>query len=710
MSLTKKSKTYKPFNYPEFVKIAEDSEQSHWVEQEIELTGDIRQWKDGTVTSQEKSLVIEIMKTFTQSDFEVSCGYLDNFIPTFKNNEVRMMLVSFAAREAIHQRAYALFTDTIGLPEESYGLFLEHKDLKKRMELMTDMDMSTDTGIAKALARTIISEGIALFGAFAMLLNFQRHGKMLGLCKINEWSILDEECFSDDTEVLAASGFKLFKDLKKDELVAQWDPNTKSVSYVPPSNYVDKEVDTELVLLKNNSTINQFVTKGHDIAYINYGFNSPKWLKEPAETFKPHYRRRLACSGHSVAVSETMTANEKILVALQADGSIPKGEHRNGRLCGYRKVSFGLTKQRKIDRLRMLLAEVGYSYTEKPNKGKITFHVDIPLEDSPTKYFSDWVKPSTRSSEWLYDFVLETAEWDGHWSSESNILYRSAVAENTKILQECAVLSGNRAYYSIAPDYRQERYKDMHTLSVHLGQEECPTGIATKELVAYKGRVYCVTVPTGHIIVRREGIVNISGNCHVNGITLLFNKFVEENPKVVTDKLKAEIYKMFREAIELEDIFIDCAFDGAPDGLQDLTKEELKQYVRYLADRRLISIGLRGNYNVRDNPLPWLDELISGDSLTNFFEQRVTDYAAAGLTGDWGWDEEIFIYTKPDCPYCIRAKQFLELSNRRYTEKPYTLAVKAKLQEEFGAIITTVPQIVIDNKLIGGYDDLRRAG
>jgi ribonucleoside-diphosphate reductase beta chain len=320
MSLTKRNVTYKPFTYPEFVELAEISEKMHWVEQEIELTEDIRQWKDGTITPEEKTLVLEIMKTFTQSDAEVATGYIEFFLPYFKNNEVRQMLLSIAAREGIHQRAYALFTDTIGLPEESYSMFLEYEKMADRIEKMTEMDASSQKSMAKSIARTVISEGIALFGAFVMLLNFQRYGKLMGLSKINEWSIKDE-------------------------------------------------------------------------------------------------------------------------------------------------------------------------------------------------------------------------------------------------------------------------------------------------------------------------------SLHVEGMILLFRKFLEEHPRIVNDELKRDIYNMFREAVELEDAFIDMAFTGCPNGIKGLTPCEVKQYIRYIADRRLIQLGLKGNFGVKDNPLEWLDSIISSSSMTNFFEQREAEYSAAGLTGDWGWTD-----------------------------------------------------------------------
>ena len=125
---------------------------------------------------------------------------------------------------------------------------------------------------------------------------------------------------------------------------------------------------------------------------------------------------------------------------------------------------------------------------------------------------------------------------------------------------------------------------------------------------------------------------------HVQGMTQLFREYVKENPRIVNDELKSEIYRMFTYAVDLEDKVIDLAYDmGNPDGL---AASEVKQYIRYIADRRLIQLGLKPVFNIKDNPLPWLDWIVNGDSFKNFFEGVVTDYNADGMAGsDWGWGE-----------------------------------------------------------------------
>lgn len=315
--LTDFSTTYKPFAYPWAMDAAVNHELIHWHELEAELQEDVFQWNTGALAPHEVNQITQILRLFTQTDAQVAGNYCDLFIPHLRNNEVRAMLLSFAAREGIHQRAYALLNDTLGLPDEEYSAFLDYTQMADKIEFMQDNDVTTPEGMAKALAQSVCNEGMSLFSAFVMLLNYQRYGKMKGMCKIVEWSIRDE-------------------------------------------------------------------------------------------------------------------------------------------------------------------------------------------------------------------------------------------------------------------------------------------------------------------------------TQHVQGMSKLFRQYCAENPEVLTDEFKLGVYAMYRRAVELEDRFIDLAFElGKVTGL---TADEMKQYIRYIADRRLIQLGFKANFGVKVNPLPWVDELLA-EGHTNFFEQRVSEYSVAGMTGDWGWEE-----------------------------------------------------------------------
>ena len=308
------SETYKPFHYPWAVEITQRHEKAHWIEDEIDLNEDVTDWKGNKISPTEKEYITNILRLFTQSDVAVGQNYFDKFIPKFKNNEVRNMLGSFAAREGVHQRAYALLNDTLGLPDSEYHAFLEYKEMTDKVDFMMEGDGNTQRSLGIALARSVFNEGVALFASFVMLLNFQRFGKMKGMGKVVEWSIRDE-------------------------------------------------------------------------------------------------------------------------------------------------------------------------------------------------------------------------------------------------------------------------------------------------------------------------------SMHVEGNSKLFKAFCAEHNRIVDDEFKKEIYEMAKRAVKLEDKFVDLAY--AIGEIEGLNAEEVKQYIRYITDRRLLQLGLKPNYGVKDNPLPWLEWVLNGADHTNFFENRVTEYEVAGLKGSW---------------------------------------------------------------------------
>ena len=141
-------------------------------------------------------------------------------------------------------------------------------------------------------------------------------------------------------------------------------------------------------------------------------------------------------------------------------------------------------------------------------------------------------------------------------------------------------------------------------------------------------------MPKGTIITRHNDSILITGNSlHVESMIKLFRELIKENREIWVDSFKKELYDICRTMVELEDQFIDLAFEQG--GIKGLTADEVKKFVRYIADRRLLQLGLKTNYGVKRNPLPWYDEMLNSPEHSNFFETSVTEYSKGTTDGEW---------------------------------------------------------------------------
>ena len=124
---------------------------------------------------------------------------------------------------------------------------------------------------------------------------------------------------------------------------------------------------------------------------------------------------------------------------------------------------------------------------------------------------------------------------------------------------------------------------------------------------------------------------------HTQSVIKLFRTFIHENPEIWDEEFERELYVSCDTVLTHEDAFIDLAFEMG--GIEGLDAREVKQYIRYIADRRLSQLGLQPVYRIEKNPLPWMEEMLNGVEHTNFFENRATEYSKAATQGSW---EEAF--------------------------------------------------------------------
>ena len=211
---------FKPFMYPWAYEAFMQSEQMHWLWTEVPMLEDVKDYNQ-KLSDSERDFLTKILRFFTQGDIDVSGAYVNHYLPRFGQPEIRMMLSSFAAREAVHIAAYSHLIETLGLPESIYNEFLQYEAMAAKHDFFNEVAKDQKDLAAQIAAFSAFTEGMQLFSSFVMLLNFTRNGTMKGMGQIIAWSIADETLHTESMTKLFREYIVENPELWNDELKAK---------------------------------------------------------------------------------------------------------------------------------------------------------------------------------------------------------------------------------------------------------------------------------------------------------------------------------------------------------------------------------------------------------------------------------------------------------------------------------------------------------
>lgn len=126
---------------------------------------------------------------------------------------------------------------------------------------------------------------------------------------------------------------------------------------------------------------------------------------------------------------------------------------------------------------------------------------------------------------------------------------------------------------------------------------------------------------------------------HCEGMMKMFHTFAEETGAYTQD-VKDKIVECCRTVVALEDKFIELAFEAGE--VEGMTPDDIKNYIRYIADWRLRQLKLEPIFGIEKHPLPWLTEILNGVEHANFFEARATEYSKGATKGEWHGEDGVW--------------------------------------------------------------------
>ena len=200
--LTEPRATYKPIQYPWAHEYYKKQHKAHWMFEEVPMAQDISDYNT-KLSPGNRNMIGQVFRFFTTADVDVADGYSTHYMPYFKAPEIRQMHSIFAAMEGIHIEAYSLLLETLGFHDSEMSKFLDIKAMRDKHEYLANYNMSTPHEVAKTIAMySGFTEGVQLFGSFAILLNFSRFNLMKGMGQIIAWSIRDESLHVEGNSML----------------------------------------------------------------------------------------------------------------------------------------------------------------------------------------------------------------------------------------------------------------------------------------------------------------------------------------------------------------------------------------------------------------------------------------------------------------------------------------------------------------------------
>jgi uracil-DNA glycosylase family 4 len=341
-------------------------------------------------------------------------------------------------------------------------------------------------------------------------------------------------CVDKDTEVLTEKGWKeiQFLDVEKDK-VAQWDKENK-ITFTKPLKVFKYKYKGNLLRFKK-SYFSQTVTKNHRFPIWNRKAKKFKVVLSQDLFRANNGDYSLPISGYFNGSINITPEIIRLFTALQADGSIRE------RLRHGKEISFMFKKVRKIERLKVLLnnCKIRYSTYETTEK-RTGFYLN--KEDS-AELFNFAVKTKKKFDSWILQLsqdclnalVDEARWWDARRNKGNNSYqYYSVDRTNCEWLQTAAHLTGRRAtIYNNHPTVFTTNVSDAILLT---GTEK-----AKKVTVPYNDYVYSLNVPSTYYLVRKDGLISITGNSNYNagpGVLAHFLQISLKEAKILMSQAK----------------------------------------------------------------------------------------------------------------------------------------------------------------------------
>lgn len=318
--------------------------------------------------------------------------------------------------------------------------------------------------------------------------------------------VIRPDCYDEETQILTPQGWKFFKDLSKEDLVAQV-LDDGSYEFVKPLKYVDQAYKGIMNKFNDHhGKVDLLVTPNHRmITQIrdrkNGGFKE-KIVEAGRMPQSGNAETKMIRSAKALNKGRQLTDLERLNIAFQADGSYTTKTTSS--------VRFAFSKERKMNRLENILNTANIEFAKyKLADGRFEYSIKISSELMHKDF--NWIDISDLDENWCKEFIEELSHWDSSIRNDGRFKFDTINKEVMDVVELIALSAGYGCLVSHTEDNRKEHFSDVYTANI-LKDNSILGKNWTNDFVEYDGRIYCVQVPTGRLVVKRNRCTMVCGN------------------------------------------------------------------------------------------------------------------------------------------------------------------------------------------------------
>lgn len=335
-----------------------------------------------------------------------------------------------------------------------------------------------------------------------------------------------DECVTGDTEILTDEGYKRIDTLTKKEKIAQYLDNG-DIEFVKPLDYIEKYYEGDMFKMFVRNGKRAVLMSPHHVQPL-LKVKSNEIVENYISDVKFNQNYRIITSGKGTGLKSTLTALDKLAIASQADGYFYGIRKRSD--FGYWII--GLSNNDKIQNFLNYAKEANIEVKELKSRPethvrRFSYKLPVDITKKLTTHFN---------LDFSYDgakcFIDEIMKWDGSKKSGYDGFYSCVDVDNVNFVSAVATLAGYSAD-QISYDDHNENHSMIHMLRLTQIANRTAEACSKVKEENFKGKIYCVKVPSHKIIIRAQGFTFVTGNCHSisNAGWQAFLKTIEEPPE-----------------------------------------------------------------------------------------------------------------------------------------------------------------------------------